>query len=512
MMSWFAKGTGMLAAVATLACSTASAEWREARSSHFIVYADDSEAGIRDLATRLERFDALVRRLHKLEQVDGQASNPLTVFVLPNSDAVQRLYGNDRGVAGFYVPRASGSVAFTPAHGDAGSLQPQLVLFHEYGHHLLLGNSTIAYPSWFSEGYAEFVSTTRFDKTSAMIGVAAQHRAYGLTQTTGISIQRLLDPRPYKLSDVEREALYGRGWLMTHWVTFDSARHAKFTEYLKLINAGTPPIEAATKAFGDLKKLDRELDRYLGANTLPAIAIPYSSLPAINVTVSSLPPAARALMPFRERSVRGVNDTTALPLYAKAAAAVARLPEDPLAQSWLAEMAFDAKRDDNAEAAADRALAVDPKSVQALLYKAQVRLRRAATAKSTDKKVWAEARSWIVKANRVDPNGAAPLVLFYQSFQMADQTPSASAAKGLERAFELIPQDGYLRMLLVRQKLIEGDTESARTYLRPIAFDPHAAPDNPAAKLLAMIDTLKDPAAVAEALKALDAAGEGKGE
>ena len=54
-----------------------------------------------------------------------------------------------------------------------------------------------------------------------------------------------------------------------------------------------------------------------------------------------------------------------------------------------------------------------------------------------------------------------------------------------------------------------------RSVLAPFVhlhFDSHAAPDKPVAKLLAMIDTLKDPAAVAEALKALDAAAEGKEE
>ncbi|WP_375422114.1 tetratricopeptide repeat protein [uncultured Sphingomonas sp.] len=512
-MGAFKASSRMFAAVALATGGAATAEWREARSSHFIVYADDSESGIRDLATRLERFDAVVRRLHKFDVSDGQASNPLTVFVLSGRSSVQKLYGGDRDIAGFYVPRASGSVAFTPGRGDGdGGLQPQIVLFHEYGHHLLLGNSTIAYPNWFSEGYAEFVSTTRFDKASAMVGVAAQHRAYGLIETNGISIERLLDPRPHKLSDVEREALYGRGWLMTHWLMFDPARFAKFNAYLKFINDGMPPLAAATKAFGDLKALDRDLNRYLRASTLPAMAIQYVNLPAITVTVNTLSPGARALMPFRQRSVRGVNATTSLPLYTKAAALAARYPDDALAQSWLAEMAYDAKRDDEAEAAADRALAVDPKSVQAMLYKAQVRLRRAAEAKSTDKKVWADARSWIVKANRIDPDCAWPLALFYRSFEMADQPPTASAAKGLERAFELIPQDGSLRMALVGQKLVEGDLAAARTYLRPIAFDPHAAPDNPAAKLLAVIDTLKDPKAAAAAMKAMEAAGEGEGD
>ena len=495
----------MMTGLALAASTGALAEWREARSRHFIVYSDDTEREIRDLATRLERLDAVVRRLHRMEEVDGQESNPLTVFVVSSTDAVQRLYGNDSGIAGFYVPRASGSVAFTPRHGNETiSLDPQIVLFHEYGHHLLLGNSTVAYPSWFSEGYAEFVSTTRFDKTSAMVGMAAQHRAYGLTRTSGISIQRLLDPRPYKLSEVEREALYGRGWLMTHWLMFDPVRYGKFKTYLSLLNIGTPPIAAATQAFGDLKKLDRDLDRYLGSNTLPGMSIQYANLPAIDVSVTSLTPGARALMPFRQRSTRGVNGKTAPLLYSKAAAVAARYPDDALAQSWLAEMAFDAGRDDEADAAADRALATDPKSVQALIYKSQVSLRRAKIAKSTDRKVWSDARSWIVKANRVDPDGAWPLVLFYASFDLEGRAPTASAVKGLERAFELIPQDAGLRMMLVHQKLVEGDLTAARTYLRPLAFDPHAGPDNYAAKLLAIIDAGKDSATAAAALKFMD--------
>ncbi|HVF95540.1 MAG TPA: hypothetical protein VM900_14610, partial [Sphingomonas sp.] len=272
--------------------SLAGAEWREARSSHFIVYADDSEAGIRNLATRLERFDAIVRRFHRFEEVPGQSSNPVTIYVLPSVPAVQKLLGRNDNVAGFYVPRASGSVAFTPrrGQGDGGDndLKPQIVLFHEYGHHLLLGNSTIAYPAWFTEGYAEFVSTTRLDKTSATVGVAAQHRAYGLFGTSGISIERLFDPRRYKLSEVERAGIYGRGWLLTHYLLFDAGRMDRFKRYIGLMNAGTPSIEAATKAFGDLKQLDRDLDRYLGGATIPGLTVHYANLPEVNVSVATL--------------------------------------------------------------------------------------------------------------------------------------------------------------------------------------------------------------------------------
>ena len=87
--------------------------------------------------------------------------------------------------------------------------------------------------------------------------------------------------------------------------------------------------------------------------------------------------------------------------------------------------------------------------------------------------------------------------------------PTASAAQGLERAFELVPQDASLRMAMVRQKLIDKDLDGAKAMLRPLAYDPHSPPDGPAAKLLAALDATPD---AASALTALDASGEAKPE
>jgi len=320
-----------------------------------------------------------------------------------------------------------------------------------------------------------------------MIGAPAGHRAYGLLGTTGLPIRTLFAPGD-RLSDIQTDQIYGRGWLLTHYLFFGGKRRGQLATYLTALDAGMPPLVAAEKGFGDLKLLNRELDAYLGQK-LSATTILTERLPPITIAVRPLTAGERALISMRIVSTRGVDAKTAKPLYARAAAAVAPFPSDATAQGWLAEMAYDAGDDAGAEAAADRALDADPRSVQALLYKARVRLRPlvAASTPPGDKR-WSEARSWIIKANRVDPDIAAPLLLFYDSFEMAKTPPSKSAVIGVHRAQELAPQDEGLRYRSARQLLIDGNVAEAKRTLRPLAFSPHAPAGNPAARLIAMLD------------------------
>lgn len=486
-----------VAAALVLTGGAADAEWLKAGSRHFQIYSDTSPEAIRTLATRLEQVDGALRVISGAQDTVESAANPVTVYVLDNAEQVQRL-GRSRDIAGFYRGRASGAVAFTPRRSDSARLDPQLVLFHEYAHHFLLAQSNVAYPAWLSEGYAEFVATARFPKEGVMIGAPAQHRAYGLLATGTLPIATLFAPAA-KLSLLQTDQIYGRGWLLTHYLVFGGTRRGQLAAYLAALNAGVPPLDAARKAFGDLKLLDRELDAYLRRSTMSAATIRNDRLPPIAVEVRPLTPGERALIGLRIASTNGVDLKTAAPLFARAVRAAAPFPQDAVAQGWLAEMAYDAGDDAAAEAAADRALAADPRSVQALLYKAQVRLRRAAAAKlPANDPAWSEARGWIVKANRIDTDAAAPLLLNYDSYAMAGATPRTSAVLGLHRARELAPQDDGLRFRSARQLLVDGQTDEAKRVLRPLAFSPHAPPNNPAACLLAMVEKgSSGPAAIA---------------
>ena len=502
-MRWKTNGLGVAAIAAGLAFAPpAHAEWLQATSKHFIVYANGSAEDVKEQAESLERFDSLVRYFNSVPTREEEGSNKLTVYIVADDAAVRRIFGDRNSrVAGFYQGRASGSVVYTPARarmGASNSLQPRIVLFHEYTHHMMLANSAAPTPGWLVEGYAEFLSTAKFDKDVVWVGAAAQHRAFALLrQREQLSVEQMMSLPRAKMTQPQVASLYARGWLLTHYLMIDPQRHAQLIAYLTAVGAGKPNLEAARSAFGDLRALDKALDSYLNRSKLPAYTIALTRLATPVVTIRPLSPGERAMIEWRMQSDRGVNRQTAQPILAKATPLATQYADDPVVQGWFAEMALDAGNYDLAEAAADRALARDPNSAQALVYKAQTHLRRAREARATDPKVWTEARSWLLKANKLDPNDAFALLLYYSSFGMAGVKPTDNAKAALARAHELVPQDGGLSYAYATQSLIDGRTDDARAALRPLAYSAHSGPDNRAARILAQLDAGKTAAAAA---------------
>src|SRR5688500_4343027 len=138
-----------------------------------------------------------MRVLHGISDLDRGPANRGTVYVVPGIVALQRLHRRPNA-RGFYIPRASGSVAFTPrrsglnSNGGADDLDAEKILLHEYAHHFVLQNYAGAFPAWFVEGFAEFNSTARFAKDGSIaFGIPASHRAGELMSTRGSSVEAL---------------------------------------------------------------------------------------------------------------------------------------------------------------------------------------------------------------------------------------------------------------------------------------------------------------------------------
>jgi tetratricopeptide (TPR) repeat protein len=493
----------------SLFAAPALAEWREASSRHFLVYSEGSAQSLQDFATKLEKFDKAMRVRLGFADEDLGPGNRVTVFVVDDTAAVQRL-GHARGshVAGFYSGRAGGSIAVVPRSSGAGGrndLDPATILLHEYSHHLMLQSAAAAYPAWFREGFAEFYSTARFEKDGSIgFGAAANHRAWGLVGMSPLPIELLFDPTRRRLSALEWEAtIYGRGWLLTHYLTFERKREGQLVAYLNAINAGKGSLEAARAAFGDLDALDRELKAYLARKQIPYLPMKASLLTIQPVALRTLRPGEAAIMDLRMRSRVGVAREEAARVARDLAKAAAAWPDDSAVQAALAEAEFDAGDFDAAESAAARAIAADPKNIDGLIYRARVAFERAKASARGDEAAWKAVRRLIAQANRIDPNDPEPLILYYRSFPEQGIAPTPNAVEGLLQAFALAPQDPGLRMSAARQLLVDGKTAEARRTLAPIAFDPHGGGFGQAvAAVIAKLDS----SGAKAALEAWDAA------
>src|SRR5262245_60616709 len=118
--------------------STAQAAWHEARSNHFIIYADMNAGDLKQYAERLERFDQAVRYVRGMRDPKLTDANRLRIFVLRSERSIARLAGS-QSVAGFYHARASGASAFVPRKSEGlayWDLDAEAIFFHEYAHHL----------------------------------------------------------------------------------------------------------------------------------------------------------------------------------------------------------------------------------------------------------------------------------------------------------------------------------------------------------------------------------------
>lgn len=487
-----------VAAVAAVAGTSAHAAWYQASSKHFIVYANENSKQLQAFATKLEQFDQAVRWVMHYDDPPVGDGNRLTVFALPSVDAVQRMASKRAGVqnlAGFYQPRAEGCLAFVPlfvSKEATGGLDTTAVFFHEYTHHLQLENLDRPYPVWLVEGFATFMQTAQIQRDgSVLLGAAPEERAWALLRANSIPLTSLLTEGHEKLTPEQRDVFYGEGWLLTHYLYATKSRSGQVTRYLDLLNSGTPRLDAAQLAFGDLKQLQRDLDLYKRQSSLMGINIAANHIQAGAVDVTPLSPGGEAVIMLRASlKLYAEKKDAAEPLAQQIRAVEARFPGDELVEATLAEAEIDTGNAAAAEAAADRALKANPKDVEALIYKAWVMAERGRSLQGVERHhAFEQARDFFIAANKIDTEDPEPLYDYYRSFVLEGVRPSEDAIAAMHYASDLVPQDGGLRMNSAIAYLNENKLKEARATLAPVAYAPHGGEAAEAAQaMIAKID------------------------
>lgn len=501
----------LLGAAALALTTAANAAWQQATSKHFIIYGDMPAEEMKAYAEKLETFDAAARLIRSMKDPVVGDGNRVQVFVVSSMLEVNRLYGKaDAGVGGYYQGLVSGPFIVTPEkirrlNTRTDKVDPEIVFFHEYTHHLQLQNTQRPMPAWMTEGFAEFMGNPKFGEDGSIgIGAPAEDRATQLFQSRWAPIADLIEGDAFKLGQAGFWGQnYAQGWLLNHYLAFEPSRKGQVEKYVAGIESGQNALAAGRAAFGDLGLLENQLRSYVRQKSLPYVKIETSKLKIAPVTVTELSPGAQEVMPYRLQSKTGYGSVSIDYVLGKVKPIAGRYPNDLLVQRTLAEVEFDAKNYDESIAAAEAALKIDPKSTEALIYKGRGILAKAK--KANDAALFAEARKQFLAANKLDPEDPEPLYLYYRTYRAANVTAPKQAVDALHYATVLAPRDFYPAIQLVTEHLRQNNLKAASDALKPLAYLPHAGQTqrNDALKVLQLIDSGKGPDALALAQKEL---------
>jgi cytochrome c-type biogenesis protein CcmH/NrfG len=222
---------------------------------------------------------------------------------------------------------------------------------------------------------------------------------------------------------------------------------------------------------------------------LSALLVPGTALDTGPIIVRVLRPGEAEMMPTMMESRVGVDHDEAVALVPEARRVAALYPQDPAVLSALAEAEFDAGNDDAAIAAADAAIAIDPKQINSQIQKGYA-LAHKVESGALPKEAWKDVRAQFIKANAVENDHPIPLVEFYLTYVKQGEPPTKNSIAGLEWAMQLAPFDSSVRWLAARQMVDDERYAEAVRTLGPLAYSPHPGEHTEAAlKLLQDVES-----------------------
>ena len=243
--------SALLFAGGAAADNLAKETWYKIDSANFQIITDGDPKAVRRLAKDLERYRSIA--LDLLDAKDDGAK--LTIYAARDRDSYAGLVGENLSelTNGLFDTTAEGSYALVNLDGRTGErqLEAREFLFHEYTHFLSYNGTTTHYPYWYSEGFAEFMSTMTFGADGSYeIGAIPGERAMTLLYTSPMPLQQLLSATVYNTPDEEKGRVYASGWMLAHWIIMNSGKTEAFRQYVKDYNNGADPVKALVKNLG----------------------------------------------------------------------------------------------------------------------------------------------------------------------------------------------------------------------------------------------------------------------
>jgi hypothetical protein len=491
--------------------SAHAASWLRAETRHFIIHSSVDEAETRQHIEQLEAFKYLAELLLGTNPKDTASSAKFTIYLLDSNDHLRTVRpGTSRSVGGYYISCVERSQAFVHAPQWFGAEMDfgLRVLLHEYSHHLMFSRMRRFYPSWYVEGFADYLSTTKLEKGSFQLGVRNEWRTGQLQAERWLDFDVMLDPKRFSEAVKQKKVgvfqFYAQSWLMAHYMLSDAARTQAFTAYFDKLGRGEDGVKSFESSTGmTLAQFKAELATY--RRKFSALQVKVPDLPNIVINVTRVPKeegdyllesaalqscpkkalGAKLLEQFRALRVKRANDVR---LRVELARAELLFGDPKAAKTELESLQ------------PSDPIAFDLAYLLGRIYYADVK-----EGKTEEQIVQRnKASDQFLKAYALDKTHAPNLYFLSKSLD-TDATPSKAVVNAGTAAALLAPNIADYGMHAALVNLRSGDRATAMRVLQPFANNPHKL--EYATQVSAIITSIRDNEEIAGLIEKLDKLG-----
>jgi hypothetical protein len=455
-----------LAAALALSAGTANARWVKAETDRFIIYGDVPEATARDYAVKLSTFDKVLHT-YVPQAADVAPARKFEVYLVSQAGLNRVWPGSSGAIGGFYT--TTSQVEFAAVSISAPVMSGDTVLFHEYAHHFMFANFPAAYPTWFTEGWAEYFGNTQITPDLIKVGAYNKDRVWWLG-SDWIRWGELFDKAPGDI-DSWGALYYPQSWLFIHYMLGDKARAEQLNRITAAIATGEVPSKAIQRIMGlSLAQLNRDLHAYRELRLL----VIKNAVPPPQVTVTVLPPSADDLLLERLRLARAeIGKPDRFGFLSTIRRRAAKFPGDALADQVLALAEFTYGDVAAGEAIVARRLAASPDEVETLRIAGMGQVIAAERNPKSREARYRAARPFLIRAYGLDPTDFRTLYAYAFSRRLEPGFPNVNDLKALEEAHGLAPSAADITLLAGDALLRGGQPARGRGLLAILANDPH---------------------------------------
>jgi len=443
-----------------VAGAAASSGWVEVRSPHFVVVSNAGERDARKAAVQFEQIRAV---FHEALPIAKQEAGPVvTILAVKDDKSLEDLLPDywTKGhahPAGLFV--SAMNQFYIAVDLDAEGTNPYETIYHEYYH-----SQTAPYypdmPTWLAEGLADFFGNSRIEGKTAIVGEASPDLLYQLVHSKMIPLDTLFRvdrSSPYYNENSKVTMFYAESWALVHYLLIgdNQAHRTMLATYLEALDDGAKQDDAAAKAFGDLKKLQDELENYIRRNAFYEVHYPApAQFSEVDLKVRSISEADVDAYKGGLSAARGRSQDAkaalerAIQLDAKNARAYQNLA---ITQYFIGD-----RRE--ALGSASKAISLDPQSMVARYLRAYLTFNESPEERNS------QIETDLRAAIGGDPEFAPPYGLL--AVYMAGQEENlAEALEFAQKAISLEPGNAEFRLAEAQVLMRMRDFEAARAAL-----------------------------------------------